>query len=280
MKEITGKLRFLIDRAKYSKGKNLYISIIVLLVIIVASFIIIYINMKMEVKRKENILKSYYQEINIAGYEPDDVTKTGVTGTNKESNKASVLASNDDDNKNNNASLAAGSGDANDMGSTGNVIDKDLEVEKIKVYICGMVENPGVYEIDEGARIIDLLEVAGGESEGACLEIINLAQPVSDGQRIYFPSKEEVMDKNKDGSSVFFTEDLLNDYQSTGNKLININEANLQELQELPGIGPALANNIIEYRKNNGVFKTKEELKNVTGIGDKKYEKICELISI
>lgn len=274
MKEITGKLRFLIDRTKYSKGKNLYISIIVLLIIIVASFVIMYINTRVEVKRKENILKSYYQEAGIADHEPGRIIKEDeASGGNKEVNEAKSML----DNSSNNASLT---GDGINIDGGINITDENPGPDKIKVYICGMVKNPGVYEIDEGARIIDLLEVAGGESEDACLEIINLAQPVSDGQRIYVPSREEITDENTGGSSIFFAEDLLSDYQSSGNKLININEANLQELQELPGIGPALANNIIEYRKKNGAFKTKEELKNVTGIGDKKYEKICELISI
>lgn len=278
MKEITGKLRFLIDRTKYSKGKNLYISIIVLLFIIVASFIVIYINMKMEVKRKENILKSYYQEAGIAGYESDGAAENGATGTNKESNEAGTLLNDDDNNnnKNNNGGLTANSDDINNTGSAGNIIDKNSKTDKIKVYICGSVKNPGVYEINAGARVIDLIEVAGGGSEDACLEIINLAQPVSDGQRIYVPSEEEI----KGGSSLFFNEELSSGYQYSGNKIININQANLQELQELPGIGPALAQNIIEYRSKNGAFKKKEELKNVTGIGDKKYEKISELISI
>jgi competence protein ComEA len=279
MKEITGKLRFLIDRTKYSKGKNLYISIIVLLIVIVASFIVIYINMKIEVKRKENILKSYYQEEGVAGYESNGVTENGATGTNKESNEAGALLINNDDsnnNKNSSDSLTTDSDGINNVGGTVNIIDKNSETDKIKVYICGSVKNPGVYEINAGARVIDLLEAAGGGSEDACLEIINLAQPVSDGQRIYVPSEEEI----KQGSSLFLNEESSSDYQYSGNKIININQANLQELQELPGIGPALAQNIIEYRSKNGAFKRKEELKNVTGIGDKKYEKISELISI
>lgn len=268
MKEIISKLRFLIDKIKYKKGRHLYISIIVLLVIIVVSFIIIYINMRIEVKRNENILKSYYSEINIAGNKSDGIMEAGADGNNKETSEVKTSYENKDgyltdDNMEN-------------MEDNGNISDPNQKTDKIKVYICGSVKNPGVYEIDEGARVIDILEVAGGQSENACPEIINLAQPVVDGQRIYVPSREEITG----GSSLFFTENLSNDYYSSDNRIININAANLEELETLPGVGPVIAQNIIEYRNRNGSFKKKEELKSVTGIGDKKYEEISKFISV
>ena len=268
MKEIISKLRFLIDKIKYKKGKNPYISIIVLLVIIVASFAIIYINMRIEIKRKENILKSYYTEINTAGNESDGIMETGLDGADKEINEAITLYENKD------GHLTDGS--MGNVEDTGDALSPDKKTDMIKVYICGAVKNPGVYEVDEGARIIDLLEIAGGLNENACPEIINLAQPVIDGQRIYVPSREEITG----GSSLFLTDNSSNDYYSSDNRIVNINTANLKELETLPGVGPVIAQNIIEYRNRNGSFKKKEELKNVTGIGEKKYEEISKFISI
>ncbi len=268
MKEIISKLRFLIDKIKYKKGKNPYISVIVLLVIIVASFIIIYINMQIEIKRKENILKSYYPENNIAGNGSDGITGTGLDEADKEINEAITLYENKDGHLTD--------GNMENAENADNALSMSKKAGTIKVYICGAVKNPGVYEVDEGARIIDLLEIAGGQNENACPEIINLAQPVIDGQRIYVPSREEITG----GSSLFLTDNFSNDYYSSDNRIVNINTANLKELETLPGVGPVIAQNIIEYRNRNGLFKKKEELKNVTGIGEKKYEEISKFISI
>lgn len=260
IKEKVSRVRFLIDKVKYKRGKHFYLAIFGLLFLIVVLFTIVYINQQVEIKRKENILRSYYSENN-----------TGNT-------EMSVSTDGTDEMKKLSGSKEEYSGISNSEGD-GNTDDScNLSYNKktIKAYICGEVKNPGVYEIEDGARIIDLLELAGGQSENACLEIINLAQIVIDGQRIYVPSQEEVISNN----SLFFTDDYLNDYNSSENRLVNVNTANLNELESLPGIGPVIANNIIEYRNSNGSFKKKEELKNVTGIGEKKYEEIEKFVSI
>jgi competence protein ComEA len=265
MEEIISKLRFLIDKIKYKKGRHIYISIIILLIIIVISFTVIYINMKIEIKRKENILKSYYSEISIADNSPDG---SGAERTGNEINGEKTLHDNEKQH------FTAGSnGDSRYGGSNSDTAGKTAA---IKVYICGAVKNPGVYEVYEGARVIDLLEAAGGQNEDACIEIINLAGPLADGQRIYVPFEEEITG----GSSLFFSGDLQDDYSSSGSRVVNINSASAKELETLPGVGPVIAQNIVEYRNRNGFFKKKEELKNVTGIGEKKYDKISKFISI
>ncbi len=144
----------------------------------------------------------------------------------------------------------------------------------LKAHICGEVNDPGVYEIGEGSRIMDLIDIAGGQTEDACLDALNLAHVVSDGQRVYVPSEEEVSegsylkDQDMDGN---FLED---------NRIININTAASGQLEELPGIGPVTAGNIIEYREKYGPFENKEQLMDVSGIGPKKFEKVRELIDI
>ena len=143
------------------------------------------------------------------------------------------------------------------------------DVDTIKVHIAGEVLNEGIYEIEEGSRVDDIIKTAGGTTENANLASVNLAYELSDGEKIYIPS-------------IFDDE---NEYNlSSGNTnvsgKININKANSEELQKINGIGEALANRIISYRNENGRFSSVEDIKNVSGIGDKKYESIKEYIAI
>jgi competence protein ComEA len=154
------------------------------------------------------------------------------------------------------------------------IASEKKSIEKIKVYICGEINKAGVYEINKNMRIIDLIELAGGVKADAFLESVNLAEILQDSQKVYIPSK---LESENSGS---------NDFQSgssgvsNNSKLVNINFAALNELEVLPGIGPELAQRIIDYRNNTGSFKSKEELKNVAGIGEKKFEAIKDFITI
>ncbi len=129
----------------------------------------------------------------------------------------------------------------------------------IKVYICGEIKNPGVYEVKEGSRINAVIKAAGGMTENAATSMINPAKKAEDEQKIYIPSIKE---------------------EAAGNGLVNINYASAADLEKLPGIGPVTAENIIAYRDKNGEFGKKEDLKKINGIGDSKYQNIKELISI
>lgn len=257
IKEKIGRGRFFIDKIKYSRKRHFYFIIPGFIFLIITVFIFIYINQSIEIKRKENILKSYYQEsdINLSdeenGAAADDIPKTEKQQSLDTGKKIEGETETSDD------GLTQSSG-------------------SLKAYICGEVKRPGVYAIKNGSRIIDLLELAGGQGEDACLEIINLAQEVLDGQRVYIPSIEEI----SSGGFLFFTGDNLENGSYSENRTININSAGIEELESLPGIGPVTAKNIIDYRDTNGLFKAKAELQNVDGIGEKKYEKIEHLISI
>lgn len=142
--------------------------------------------------------------------------------------------------------------------------------DKIIVYVCGAVENPDVYELEPGARINDALEAAGGFSWDADMNMINLAEPVSDGQRVYFPVQGEDMTGDSQDMNAALETDIYGDDTS----LVNINKAGVSELTQLPGIGETRAGQIVEYRENHGKFSSKEDLKNVSGIGDSTYEKL------
>lgn len=142
--------------------------------------------------------------------------------------------------------------------------------DNIIIHIAGCVENEGVYEIKKDSRISDAVEIAGGLTSDANTKVINLAQKLSDGQKIYIPNINEDIEEYEDENINLFSYD----------DLVNINTANQTELETLPGIGPSTADKIIKYRKENGNFENIEDIKNVSGIGDAKYENIKDKICI
>ncbi len=129
----------------------------------------------------------------------------------------------------------------------------------IVVHVTGAVMSPGVYELPDGSRVVDAIQAAGGFAEGAADEHLNLAAKLSDGQRIRVPWLSEI----KEGE---------------GKVLININTATAAQLQSLPGIGPAIAQRIVEYREKSGPFSRAEDLMKVSGIGPKVFANILHLI--
>lgn len=165
--------------------------------------------------------------------------------------------------------------------------------KKIMAYITGEVKNPGIYELEENSRIKDVIEKAGGLKETADITDINLATILQDEDKITIPSKEENKQEKQN------TENIQSNKQSktteksqnttsistntTGknqNTKVNINTATQTELETLPGIGPSIASKIVSYRKENGKFKSIEEIKKVSGIGESKYANIKELIKV
>ena len=134
--------------------------------------------------------------------------------------------------------------------------------------IEGAVVNPGVYKIREGDRIFHAIAKAGGLKDTADIKSINKAEVLSDGQKIY------IFEVGEEGHS---SEASPGD--KSGDK-ININIADENKLQEIQGVGPSMANRIIEYRKSNGRFKKIDDLKNVSGIGDKRFESMKDSITI
>ncbi len=140
--------------------------------------------------------------------------------------------------------------------------------------VKGAVQKPGVYEMENGSRVHDVIDEAGGLVNEADELAVNLAAPLEDGMVIYIPKKGEV----KENPYVLPTEQKSN--QEGTNEKININLATLEELQTLPGIGPSKASSIIAYREENGPFAKIEDLLEVSGIGEKTLDKIKEEIVV
>jgi len=148
-------------------------------------------------------------------------------------------------------------------------IQQDIESDnKVKIDVAGEVKRAGVYSLERGARVEDALRAAGGlgeEADGEWVEVnINKAKILMDGEKIYIPRSGEV--------AVVLGE--------TSSGLISINSGDAAELDKLEGIGPALAGRIIDYREANGGFKDINELKLVSGIGDKLFERIKDKVGL
>ena len=157
------------------------------------------------------------------------------------------------------------------------------ENSQIIVHIAGAVKKSGIVKLQEGSRIEDAIKLAGGLSDDADITNINLAYVIEDGTKIRIPSKkDEEIQKEQYiiPDSGIETEDKTNLSNSSSKNIININKANQTELESLSGIGPSLATRIIEYREQNGNFKSIEDIKNVSGIGDNKFENIKSYIKV
>ncbi len=139
------------------------------------------------------------------------------------------------------------------------------EKSMIYVHVCGRVNNPGVFELESGSRVFAAIEAAGGISEFADTQSINLAKEIKDGEQIYIP---EIGEQVNEAGSV------------ASDGLININTASADELTTLPGIGQSRAKTIIDYREKNGGFSAIEDIMNVTGIKDASFAKIKDLIKV
>ncbi|MGL4607204.1 MAG: helix-hairpin-helix domain-containing protein [Eubacteriaceae bacterium] len=140
----------------------------------------------------------------------------------------------------------------------------DNDSNKIVLHISGEVMQPGIIELEAGARVIDALDASGGITLDGDLEGLNLARKVKDEEKIIV---------SKIGDSI-------RDNAQINNKLININTANVDELKSLPGIGEVLAKGIVDYREKNGNYTQLDDLKNVSRIGEKLFENIVSLITL
>ncbi|MBL8063741.1 MAG: ComEA family DNA-binding protein [Anaerolineales bacterium] len=153
----------------------------------------------------------------------------------------------------------------------------------IAVHVVGAVPRPGLYEFAEGARVQDAIDAAGGLLTGANVDTINLAALLVDGEQLTIPFKDG------EGAETSGTDDTLvlpgaTSTPSTADtsdvELININEASVEELDTLPGIGPTIAQRIVDYRTTNGPFQSIDDIMNVSGIGPSTFENIKDLITV
>lgn len=156
---------------------------------------------------------------------------------------------------------------------------------KIFVDIGGEVAAPGVYEVTEGTRLFEVINRAGGLTEEADIDVINRAETVYDGQKILIASYEETRSgKNAAGAGGGQTAGngtgSAQGADNTDGEKVNINTADSAELQSIPGIGPSKADRIIEYRNTQGRFNTIDDIKNISGIGNKTFESIKKYIVV
>lgn len=181
-----------------------------------------------------------------------------------------------------------------------NDLDKNPEEKKVKVDIKGFIKNPGVYELSSESRILDVIEKAGGLLENANTEHLNLSRKVLDEMVIIIYSNDEVNQlKSTDKENIKLDNDAYIDKTNVVNNtssnnttktnntsknetpsIVSLNTGTKDELMTLKGIGESKAKLIIEYRENNGGFKSIEEIKNIKGIGDSIYSKIKEYIKL
>lgn len=146
-----------------------------------------------------------------------------------------------------------------------------IEGKEIVVYVHGCVQQQGVYHLHEGQRIYEVLALAGGLTQEALIGYVNLAQRLQDGDSIYFPKLEE-KDKYVLGGS--------SSPNAETPKLININQATVQELTKIPGIGQAKADSIIRYRQENGPFANIKDIMKIRGIKEGVFEMMKEYITV
>ncbi len=152
------------------------------------------------------------------------------------------------------------------------------------VYISGAVNKPGMYSIDNGTRVLDAINIAGGFTQDADLNKVNVAKQIKDGMHIAVPlikDKQVANHTSRTGASSNANSSLApsNTQIKVADK-ININTADKSELEQLPGIGPVIADKIIEFRQTNGSFKTLRELEKVSGIGPSKYKQIASHVTL
>lgn len=191
----------------------------------------------------------------LTGEKDSAITVRSDTGSRKEKN---IETGSDESRATNDASQI-------DAGRPDSV--QNTSEAKITVDISGQVAIPGVYTLEAGARLADLCEAAGGLTSSADLDAINRAGILTDGQKVYIPEQGENLSTLPSDAGV-----------APG--LVNINTANIDELQRIPGVGPVTASRIIEYRDEYGGFGKIEDIKNVSGIGEKTFLKMKPAICV
>jgi competence protein ComEA len=166
---------------------------------------------------------------------------------------------------------------SNDKSETDNIEKKVVKGTKYDsnetwyVEVSGAVNAPGVYRIRPGARVFEALNKAGGITADACIDDINQAAPVKDGQKITLQSKSQMLEDEKSGGS---------GQNSKTSELISLNKATKEELMTLPGVGESKASDIIKYREEHGGFATTEELMEISGIKEGVYNKLSDKITV
>lgn len=142
--------------------------------------------------------------------------------------------------------------------------DADIKRPRIFVHVAGSVKSPGIYQLDSGSRVYDAVLAAGGFTSKANQASVNMARALNDGEQLLVSSSA--------GTQSFES--------AQASSLISLNQASASQLEDLPGVGPALAGRMVDWRTANGGFKAKEDLLNVAGIGDKLFASVKDLVTL
>lgn len=156
---------------------------------------------------------------------------------------------------------------------TAEAVSETLTTGEVYVQVCGAVRTPGVYKVSSTLRVFQVIEAAGGVTEQADINAVNMARPVSDEMYIYIPVAGEVQENGLPASE-------LETFSEISNKKVNINTATKEELMTLKGIGEAKADAIIIYREETGGFTDISQIMNISGIKEAAFNKIKDNIVI
>ena len=234
----------------------------------------------------------------VKNYNNDIITEEN-TSANFSEEEMDVVTEDESDTKDNGES-GEENADFQDEDALGDSTKQVSEnTEKIYVYVTGQVNIPGVVILNKGSRIADAINAAGGTTSKANTTKINLVYVLEDGMKVNVPSNDDL---KKDSNFEYITKDSgegagdannssidnsvrvdvaeSNSKKERSSSIVNINTATQTELETLPGIGPSTALKIINYRKENGKFSSIEDLKNVNGIGDNKFEALKKYITV
>ncbi len=154
-----------------------------------------------------------------------------------------------------------------DLGS--DTAELTLAPSPLLVHVTGSVRRPGVVEVADGARVIDVIALAGGAGADADLGALNLARLVVDGEQVVVPATREAGDPAPAAASAFDAEGRL-----------NLNTATAQDFEQLPGIGPVLADRLVRHRETNGRFAAVGDLRAVSGIGEKTFQTLAPMVFV
>ncbi len=158
-----------------------------------------------------------------------------------------------------------------------------VQESTVRIHVTGRVQKPGVYALPRGSRGVDAIQAAGGIAKGAVLGDLNLASVLEDGERLVIPSVTAPQRPNAHTAPRNRRTSSQNDRQPSrpsSHSPVSLNKASISELDALPGIGRTLAEEVIRYRSEKGRFRTLDELKEVPGIGERRFERLAPLLTL